>query len=859
MTNKKIITALLSVVIGSVFLLSGCQLTVFDPIRNVPIFEPYISVQPASYSYSVSGYSAPPALKVEVWEWDKLDGTLSYQWYAFNTLEEYYREQAAVIPGATGATYTPASITPSPGAKYYFYVVITNTNPDAIGGKTTASLQSDVATISFNVDSNPATPVITQNPVNAAYIMGRTAAIAPLEVRASVASGSLVYQWYRFNMTDGFDANGRPNGTAISGANQRTYLPNITDMGTGKNYYYVVVSNVTVSPDGIVTARTDQVSMPAIITMALGEKAAAPRIEQQPKDILYFQNEDISVTDAAKLSVRAVSPDNGGLTYQWYSSTAATGAEPTEIIGATAADYKPDPATTSTLGTAYYYVKVTNTNANVTGNTTETITSKIVSIKVQADGGAVSPNATITVDPATKYQYIRGYGGMETTWGNFFQSDPEDMENMFNPDKLGFNMWRIMIPPISTNIDDLENYLLSRSYTDRYYENVKIVNSYGGYVLASPWSPPKEWKSNNSINSGGHLMHNYRKQFGNYLRSYARHMANHGAPIYAVSIANEPNYAGGYDGCEWEPEEMRDFFKEVGRFTQGVRGYGGGKATPAVLTVNGESANTPNINHAAMNDPVSNAAIDLFARHVYGSQTERLWGHPNLNGREVWMTEHNINSASSTAFPNDWTWNYMWRFMNDVDLVIRLNNENAFVWWVVKRFYSFIGDGEASTSAHTILPRGWGLAHYSKFTIDTTRINVNVTGNLGSGGGPIVFNNNTTANVNNNRFDLDNPSAKITAFVSQDGNEISLVMWTPTLTDGSGGYDLGTAQINMPEGFIIRSASAMRSRSVSGGPSTSGSNINMGKWEDVRIASDRKSAYITLPRSEVVSVKLIKE
>jgi hypothetical protein len=419
-----------------------------------------------------------------------------------------------------------------------------------------------------------------------------------------------------------------------------------------------------------------------------------------------------------------------------------------------------------------------------------------------------------------------------------------------------------MIPAVSTKMEgegSLDEYVMKRDYTNRYYVNPKIVNDYGGYVLASPWSPPKEWKSNNSINSGGNLIPKYYKQYANYLRAFARHMANKGAPIYAISIANEPNYAGGYDGCEWTPSEMRDFFKEVGRYTQGVRGWGGGKAIPTVLTVNGESANNPNINDAAMNDPVSNAAIDLFARHVYGEQRQTLWNHPNRNGREVWMTEHNINSATETAFVNDWKWNYVWRFMNDVDLVIRLNNENAFVWWVVKRFYSFIGEGSAYTTPHAILPRGWGMAHYSKFTIDTTRVNVNVSGTLGSGGGTI---NNT--NVNQDAFDLDNPSVKITAFISRDGKELSLVMWTPTMTDGSGGFDLGTVQVQMPTisgtQTTIRSASAMRSYSGDGhGPSMSGLVDNMGKWEKVDIASNRQSAYITLPRSEMVSVKFILE
>jgi O-glycosyl hydrolase len=873
MTNRKLIAALISVAIASVFLGAGCELVVNDPIRNVPIFEPYISFQPESYSIKVSDFNpaAVPTLSVTVSEWDRLDGTLSYQWYTFDKLEEFYKkdikdsegELVSPIPpiaGATGSSYQPGlTVTQAVAGKtYYYYVEVTNTNPDAIGGRTSASITSDVAAISFYGNTDPETPRITQSPANSTYTMGRQAAIASLEVRATVDTGSISYQWYKFNINDGF-TDGVPNGTLIPTAILRTYLPAMSDLGVGDNFYYVVVSNVAFNAGGTETGRSEKISVPANITMGLGQKAAPPRIIQQPKDILYFTGEDISLSTAAKLSVGAASVDGGTPSYQWYKSATAAGTGATEVSGATGEDYKP---ANITAAAGFYYVVVTNTNEFVVDQSNKTATekSKIVEIKVQAPGTAGTIATTITPNPATKYQYIRGYGGMETTWGNFFQSNETEMHMMFGkgPDQLGYNIWRIMIPPVTTNIDDpdngLEQYVTTRSYTNRYYENVKIVNSYGGYVLASPWSPPKEWKSNNSINSGGHLLPAYYKQYASYLRSYARHMLNHGAPIYAVSIANEPNYAGGYDGCEWKPEEMRDFFKQVGRFTQGVRGFGGGKVTPTVLTVNGESANNPDINHSAMNDPAANAAIDMFARHVYGDQLERLWGHPKLNGRDVWMTEHNINSASAPAFPNDWTYNYIWRFMNDVDLVIRRNNENAFVWWVVKRFYSFLADGDAGTptpvntpgsSTGTILPRGWGLAHYSKFTIDTTRIGVGVT---------------TSGSVNSEpaKFNMDDQSVKVTAFISQDGNELSLVMWTPTDTSGGGGYALGRTEIKMPSGFKIRSASAMRSKAPDGGGGQ-GTTENMGKWESVEIASNRESAYVDLPRAQILSVKFIKE
>jgi hypothetical protein len=306
---------------------------------------------------------------------------------------------------------------------------------------------------------------------------------------------------------------------------------------------------------------------------------------------------------------------------------------------------------------------------------------------------------------------------------------------------------------------------------------------------------------------------------------------------------------------------MRDFWKEVGHFTDGVRGMGGGKSLPSVLTVNGESANHPNINFATLNDPVSRAAVDFYARHVYDKQTDQLWSNSYADWREgsayqteCWMTEHNINSATASSYHNDYTWDYLWRFMNDVDLVIRINYENAFVWWANKRFYSYIGDGVAGNFRGAVLPRGYGLSHFAKYTIDKTRLRIDVDGHLANGD-DIIFDRLSSGNpnVNTRSFSLNSEDAKITAYVSQDGNEISMVMFTPTLVSGSGGVELGWVQINMPENFDIGSVQAVKSWRTK---DNNGNDVlhMMEPWNDVTIATGRRSAYVYLGVSELLSL-----
>ena len=449
-------------------------------------------------------------------------------------------------------------------------------------------------------------------------------------------------------------------------------------------------------------------------------------------------------------------------------------------------------------------------------------------------------NVVITVDVGTKYQYVRGFGGMEVGWGNFPRTSARDTELLFNPDTgIGLNILRIMIMPWNTDIGVTMKTLVSGDRPD-YYENVKIANKYGGYVLASPWSPPKEWKSNNDLSGHGRLNTKDYQNYADYLKSFALNMYEKGAPIYAISIQNEPNFEVSYDGCLWSSAEMRNFFSQVGHFTDGVKGFGGGKEIPSVRTMNGESANHPNINDAALNSPESRAVIDIIGRHTYGDRLNRYAraiDHPT-DPKEVWMTEHLVNSGNASGYPNDSTWCYVWKILNDIDLSIRLNDESAYIWWAAKRFYGLMGDGQYDTEDGEILPRGYAISHYAKFARDTYRVGITASGKTRDGS------NIGSGNFNSRLDNLGGITAKVTAFVSPDGNTISLVMFTPTFTDGTDGVDMGRIKIQLPADFIIGKAAAMRT-----------SENSYAKWEEVKIGEDKTSAVVNLPRGHILSVK----
>jgi O-glycosyl hydrolase len=876
----------------------GCDMSYEAPIKPVDALMPVITGQPTSGSIDIDrARSFTMTVTIDSIDGDGAENSITYQWYSYTRHIEYEYHTGKLIQDAINTSYT-ASFTKE--GIYHFYVIVTNSNSKATGRKT-VSVRSDPITVVVNDSRNARYPIITKQPVGGGEtFLGPNMALTPLEVTVDTADDgyqwNITYQWYEATTpTNDF-------GTLIEGGTVRTFNPTgrIQEANEpGDYYYFAVVTNT----DNSVTGRklSSVMSSPALVRVGRNPNAATPEIAGQPSGEIYFIGNSV-----VPLTVTAGSTDGGTLSYQWYSNTKPSNNEGTALQGATARSYTP-AISTNTAGKYYYYVVVTNTNKYATNPTSTAISkaAELVIISPSTDA-TKKPNATISINLNEKYQFVRGFGGQDVVWSNFPDYTMGDYENMFNPDRLGYNMLRIIISPQNIDINETmyqitTNQMWPEKHRENYYEFVKLVNRYNGYVLASPWTPPMEWKTNNSTNGGGSLRTANYQDYAFYLRNFAQNMQNNGAPIYVISIQNEPNYvASGYEGCEWSGTQMRDFFRQVGRFTQegqqgsnktkypsNVPGYGGGRELPYVLTMNGESANNIKINNEAMTDTSTVGAkqyIDLIGRHIYGERDTNYHstaGNPNLiyhptDPREVWMTEYNLNGNNKDEYELDSRWPWIWQFMNSIDVTIRNNHESAYIWWSAKRFYSMIGDGQYGTADHQILPRGWGLAHFAKFANETYRVGIAYSGTLADKTTVLSKDNinpdkyTNLSGVTDSTSNLPSRAVKVMAFVRLRGgevfpvnwkgqnvsmdeiSEINFVMYTPTLTGGTGGYDLGTVKLQLPEGFIIRGATAMRSTANDVGDRQ---NPKEPVWETVDINQDRNAAYITLPVSQILSVR----
>jgi glucuronoarabinoxylan endo-1,4-beta-xylanase len=241
-----------------------------------------------------------------------------------------------------------------------------------------------------------------------------------------------------------------------------------------------------------------------------------------------------------------------------------------------------------------------------------------------------------------------------------------------DPGQIGMTILRICVPH-----DDTTFY--------KEIPTAQLSRSLGAIIIASPWTPPAWMKSNNNI-IGGMLNDTSYASYAVHLKTFADYMSSKGAPLYAISVQNEPDVRVNYESCDWNASQMLRFVKEN---------------APAIGTdiIAPESFNfNYTISDAILNDPVAAANVAIIGGHIYGGGLTR---YPLVisKGKEVWMTEH---------LDLDTTW--VGALMTGKEINDCMNADmNAYLWWYIRRFYGPIDDNS------NITKRGYVMSQYARF------------------------------------------------------------------------------------------------------------------------------------------------
>ncbi|MFI1994509.1 glycoside hydrolase [Actinoplanes sp. NPDC020271] len=310
--------------------------------------------------------------------------------------------------------------------------------------------------------------------------------------------------------------------------------------------------------------------------------------------------------------------------------------------------------------------------------------------------------ADITVNTATTFQTIDGFGAAVPIWGTGWSTAETRTLVGAGAGQLGLSIVRTGISPVSSEWATQVNALKAAKASG---SNVKI--------LASPWTAPAAWKTNNSRTNGGKLKSDYYDDYAGHLNDYVTYMKSQGVTIDVVSIQNEPDWKPEYDSMEWTGDELRTFVRDQGSKIKNTK----------LMIAEGVNMNY-GLTDPTLNDATARDNTGYIGGHLYGTEVSgrlKAYALADQYKKPVWMTEYNFHEAAgdtSTAWAdggNQAVWD------ETLDEVMRTVNKSmesgwsAYVWWYGKRYYSFIGDGTAGTTSGAVLKRGYAFAQYAKY------------------------------------------------------------------------------------------------------------------------------------------------
>lgn len=352
--------------------------------------------------------------------------------------------------------------------------------------------------------------------------------------------------------------------------------------------------------------------------------------------------------------------------------------------------------------------------------------------------GSVSAQ-TVTVDFLKEYQIIRGFGGMNhTTWIKDLNEDNRVKAFGNDPGEIGLSILRMHLDPNPARFN-LE------------VPTASFAAQKGVTLFATPWNAPDGILDPNSTQS--RVLPSKYGDYVAHLNSFDTYMANQGAPLYCISVQNEPDWG---EWTRWSASEMLDF---MANYAQNIN-----NKVMAPESFQFRRSFTDPI----LNNQKATANFEIVGGHIYGGG---LFDYPlaREKGKEVWMTEHLLGSGAGEV--NNWEMALtVGKEINDCMMA----NFNAYVWWYIRRFYGLISDDG------NITDKGYVISQFSKFVRPgAVRINAVVTSaslvdvtayKTDTSFVMVVVNRNSTSKKLN--FDIKNGSVdKLTQFTSSSSKK----------------------------------------------------------------------------------------
>ncbi|PJI10446.1 MULTISPECIES: cellulose binding domain-containing protein [Clostridium] len=355
---------------------------------------------------------------------------------------------------------------------------------------------------------------------------------------------------------------------------------------------------------------------------------------------------------------------------------------------------------------------------------------------------SVKAASTATINVTSKDQVIRGFGASSAWCGALSDTC---MDTLYK--NAGLDIVRLRIAPNEGwNRGDF------RAWSDE-LSNAKKVRARGGIVFATPWTPPASMKSNNTTTGAnrGYLKPSSYADYAAYLKTFVKYMSDNGAPLYALSLQNEPDWAPDYDACTWTSQQFHDFISQ----------YGAGLSSVVKLIMPESLGFNQALSDPILNDPNTAKYVSIIGGHLYGA-TIKDYPSARNKGKDIWMTEHYLEGNDPATCV---------KLAKEINDCMTIGNMNAYVYWWIS------GDqnGLYNTRTNETYKKTYVMGQFSKFIrngyyrIDATsspQSNVYVSAYTGDSKVVVVAINQGTNAVNQN-FSMKNGSvSKVSSYVT---------------------------------------------------------------------------------------------
>jgi glucuronoarabinoxylan endo-1,4-beta-xylanase len=289
--------------------------------------------------------------------------------------------------------------------------------------------------------------------------------------------------------------------------------------------------------------------------------------------------------------------------------------------------------------------------------------------------------------------------------------------------------------------------------------------------IGTLWSPPANFKTNNSVNDGGNLRPENYEEWANTIAAFpAKVRAGAGVDLYAMSPQNETDFAscglvepcnGNYPTTVFNAEQYVAFLKVVGPKLRALTPrvlVMGPEASEWIHTWSNESAtgsepgNRPSSDPLRCGFPATNCAagkgydyghalfadktawglLDILGVHQYDTQVAHPWPADVPERKPVWQTEMSgvkwWPEQGPTAHIDNGVAVAGW-----IHNALTVGEASAWLWWWWKAISTNDNEGlyiqNGGTSNWTDTKRHYTLGNYSKF-IRPGYIRVDVTGTI---------------------------------------------------------------------------------------------------------------------------------